>query len=98
MTSIAVSTTTTTEVHTMSTPILRATLVLGALLGAIPVSAQGQGTTISGTVTSDQGTPLQAVSVSIPALNAGGVTNETGRYSFTVPAAQNGKQVVIMAR
>jgi TonB-linked SusC/RagA family outer membrane protein len=70
--------------------------VLCAVVIAAPAMAQAQNTTITGTVTGESGTPLQAVSVSIPTLRAGATTNERGEYSFNVPAS--GQQVTITAR
>ena len=67
------------------------------LLLAGGVAAQ-QATTISGRVTTEGATPLQGVSVTIPSLNIGTFTNETGRYSFTVPATQNGRTITLAAR
>src|SRR5919201_151091 len=62
----------------------RAAAALGLLLGTIASGAQAQGTTtVTGRVTSDAGMPLQSVSVSIPSLNVGAMTNADGRYSFT---------------
>lgn len=65
----------------------RAAVALGLLLGTIAASAQAQGTTVTGQVTNDAGASLQSVSVSIPTLNVGAMTNAEGRYSFNVPSA-----------
>ncbi|HJQ21093.1 MAG TPA: TonB-dependent receptor plug domain-containing protein, partial [Gemmatimonadaceae bacterium] len=80
----------------MSTSFKGMVKVLCALVAAAPAIAQAQNTTVSGTVTGESGTPLQAVSVSIPTLRVGATTNERGQYSFSVPA--NGQQVVLTAR
>jgi len=80
----------------MSTSFKGMVKVLCVLLGAIPALGQAQNTTVSGTVTGESGTPLQAVSVSIPSLRVGATTNERGEYTFNVPATN--QQVVVTAR
>ena len=80
----------------MSTSFKGMVKVLCVLVGAVPALAQAQNTTVSGTVTGESGTPLQAVSVSIPSLRVGATTNERGEYSFSVPATN--QQVVVTAR
>src|SRR6185503_12958365 len=80
----------------MSTSFKGMVKVLCVLVGAVPAMAQAQNTTVSGTVTGESGTPLQAVSVSIPSLRVGATTNEQGQYSFSLPATN--QQVVVTAR
>jgi len=80
----------------MSTSFKGMVKVLCVLVGAIPALAQAQSTTVRGTVTGESGTPLQAVSVSIPSLRVGATTNERGEYSFSVPATN--QQAVMTAR
>ena len=62
---------------------------LTAALALLPamVAAQ-QPATVSGTVTSEAGTPLQAANVFLEGMGLGGVTNAQGRYTFTVPATR----------
>src|SRR4051812_30259030 len=80
----------------MSTSFKGMVKVLCVLIGAVPALAQAQNTTVTGTVTGESGTPLQAVSVSIPTLRIGATTNERGQYSFSVPST--GQQVAVTAR
>jgi TonB-linked SusC/RagA family outer membrane protein len=74
--------------------------VVTVLLGILPAAAFAQqGTTVSGRVTNDAQTPLQSVSVSIPTLGVGAITDEQGRYSFTVPQSRAaGQSVQLSAR
>ena len=74
-------------------------LVALALLGLAPtVLAAQQATVVSGIVTGDAGQPLPAVQVSIPALGAGAITRDDGRYTFTVPAARATGTATVVAR
>src|SRR6185312_15197680 len=59
-------------------------------LGAVPALAVAQQPlTISGHVLSDAETPVQGVSVTIPAIaGVGAVTDAQGHYTFTVPASR----------
>src|SRR4051812_41791787 len=82
--------------HPMARPLTRVVSVLSVLLG-LPLAAQAQ-TTVTGTVTSEAGTPLQAASVSIPALGVGAITTENGRFTFTVPAGRTGTQTLTARR
>ncbi|HEV2018809.1 MAG TPA: TonB-dependent receptor plug domain-containing protein, partial [Gemmatimonadaceae bacterium] len=82
----------------MTGKISRFLAVAGAVLGLSPAFAQAQGTTISGQVTGTGGTPVVGASVSIAALRVGGFTDETGRFSFTVPESANGTTVTVLAR
>ncbi|HXT17023.1 MAG TPA: SusC/RagA family TonB-linked outer membrane protein [Gemmatimonadaceae bacterium] len=74
--------------------------VAALLLGAIPtLAAAQQGTTISGRVTSESAAPLPSVSVSIPSMSAGALTDANGRYSFTLPGNRiAGQTVTLTAR
>lgn len=64
---------------------LRAVVVLGML----PVAALAQqNTTLTGRVTSEGGAPLAGVSVSVPAIRSGALTDNDGNYTFTIPAAR----------
>jgi hypothetical protein len=60
--------------------------------------AAQQGTTVSGVVTGAAGEPLPAVNVAIPSLSVGAVTNDAGRYSFTVPTAKASGTHTLTAR
>ena len=51
-------------------------------------AAAQQGTTISGKVTSEAGTPLASVSVFIEGMNVGTITRDDGAYTIVVPAAR----------
>ena len=70
-----------------------------AFLGLAPVAlAAQQGTIVSGVVTGAANEPLPAVNVAITSLGVGAVTNDAGRYSFTVPAARATGTVTLTAR
>jgi TonB-linked SusC/RagA family outer membrane protein len=61
-------------------------------------SAQG-GTTISGTVTTEQGVPLPGATVLIQGTTTGAHTDDAGRYVIVVPADRaNGQSGVLVAR
>jgi TonB-linked SusC/RagA family outer membrane protein len=63
-----------------------------------PLAAMAQTATITGRVVSD-GAPVQAVAVSIAELGLGGITNDSGRYTITVPSARVlGQSVAVTAR
>ena len=73
---------------------------LAALIGFLPgrLLAQ-QALTISGRVTSESGSPLVSANVFIESMNLGGLTNDAGRYTFTVPPARaTGQRVTLTAR
>jgi TonB-linked SusC/RagA family outer membrane protein len=80
----------------MARPLSRVVSVLSLLIG-LPLAAQAQ-TTVTGTVTSETGTPIQAASVSIPALGVGAITTADGRYTFSVPAGRTGTEVLTARR
>jgi TonB-linked SusC/RagA family outer membrane protein len=62
------------------------------------VSAQA-GTTISGTVTNEQGAPLPGATVLIQGTTTGAHTDDAGRYVIVVPADRaNGQSGVLVAR
>jgi len=64
-------------------------LVLPLLLCAVSSTAYGQ-TTISGTVTSDEGDPLIGVTIRAKEdLTTGTITDIDGKYSLTVPSGAN---------
>jgi hypothetical protein len=62
-------------------------LAVAAALGLAPgmLLAQ-QATTINGRVTNEAGSPLAGVSVSVPTIRSGALTDAEGNYSFTIPA------------
>jgi TonB-linked SusC/RagA family outer membrane protein len=70
-------------------------LLVGA---ASTLGAQG-GTTISGTVTNEQGVPLPGATVLIQGTTTGAHTDDAGRYVIVVPANRaNGQSGVLVAR
>jgi TonB-linked SusC/RagA family outer membrane protein len=73
---------------------------VAAALFSLGASAQAQqAAVISGQVNSEQGRPLVGATVYISELNAGGLTNDAGRYSITVPAERvRGQAVTLRAR
>ena len=82
----------------MTGKISRFLAVAGVVLGLVPAVAYAQGTTISGQVTGTGGAPVVGASVSIPALRAGGFTDDQGRYTFSAPASASGTTVTVTAR
>lgn len=85
----------------MRTRFTRALALACVVLGATPalIHAQ-QGTTISGRVRSEAQQPIQGAAISIPTLRLGATTDETGAYSFAVPAGRTaaGATVALTAR
>ena len=76
--------------------IIEAVTVL--VFAASTASAQG-GTTISGTVTTEQGVPLPGATVLIQGTTTGAHTDDAGRYVIVVPADRaNGQSGVLVAR
>ena len=70
----------------MRTPLRQLSLCAAALLiAALPVSAQ-EPTTLTGTVTTTGGAPVETGSVFIGSLSLGVLTNAQGRYVLIVPA------------
>ena len=82
----------------MTGKISRFLAIAGVVLGFAPALAQAQGTSISGQVTGTGGAPIVGASVSITTLRVGAFTDESGRYSFTVPASADGSAVTLLAR
>jgi len=73
-------------------------LVLVIVAAAMPQLVGAQAT-ITGRVTTETGTGLSDVTVSLPALRVGARTDDSGHYSFTVPAANvTGQVAAIVAR
>jgi TonB-dependent SusC/RagA subfamily outer membrane receptor len=70
----------------------------GFLVALLPVMAAAQ-TAISGRVTSEAGVPVVNATVFLEGMSLGTQADETGRYSFTVPAARaTGQTVQLVAR
>ncbi|MEO7041955.1 MAG: SusC/RagA family TonB-linked outer membrane protein [Gemmatimonadaceae bacterium] len=79
--------------------LLVAVAALAGSMFALPALSQAQSATISGRVTAETGEAIPAATVSVPTLNVGGITDETGRYSFVIPAARlTGGQVTVVVR
>lgn len=70
------------------------------VLGLLPATlAAQQSTTITGRVTSTDGTtPVVGASVNIPELRAGALTDASGRYSFTATTSESGRTVTLFSR
>ena len=64
----------------------------------LPGLALAQNTTISGSVTDDEGEPLIGANVVIESLVLGASTDIDGRYSFQVPATNVGRSLVLTAK
>src|SRR5213594_3602676 len=70
-----------------------------ALLVAGAKSAQAQDAVVRGTITSDRGEPISGANIVIDELRLGVVTNATGQYTLSVPAARvRGQPVVVRVR
>ena len=70
----------------------------GFLVALLPTVMAAQ-TTISGRVTSEGGIPIPNATVFLEGMSLGTQADQTGRYSFTVPAARaTGQTVPLIAR
>ena len=68
-------------------------------LAIAPATLLAQEATVTGRVTTDDGTPMANASVSIPDLGVGSFTRADGRYSVTIPGARvSGQSVTLSAR
>ena len=77
---------------------LRRLLGVGAALVLMPGWASAQeAATITGTVRSDAGQPLQLATVFVEGLGIGTTTRENGEYTLTVPAARVQGQAVTLS-
>src|SRR4051812_1457381 len=77
----------------------KVTAAIALLVGVASVAAAQSGATISGTVTSEEGTPLPGATVLIQGTTIGTHTDDAGRYTIVVPAARaNGQSSVLVAR
>ncbi|HEY1951317.1 MAG TPA: SusC/RagA family TonB-linked outer membrane protein [Gemmatimonadaceae bacterium] len=73
--------------------------VLALLVGVASVASAQSGATISGTVSSQDGTPLPGATVLIQGTTIGTHTDDAGRYTIVVPASRaNGQSAVLLAR
>ncbi|HYT69857.1 MAG TPA: SusC/RagA family TonB-linked outer membrane protein [Gemmatimonadales bacterium] len=74
-------------------------VLLGAL-GTLPIVLQAQQpVTITGTVTTESGSPVGAVEISIPTMGVGALSRDDGRYAMVVPGARAfGQSVTLTAR
>lgn len=85
-------------------PTLIGALMAALVLAVVPhrMTAQtpaAEGATIAGRVVSETGEAIVGASVGIQALGVGAITNEQGRFTFSVPAARvTGQQVTVLAR
>lgn len=72
--------------------------MLAVLPGSLLGQAQ-QGVAVTGQVTSDAGAPLRGVTVFVQGTSIGAVTDDAGRYRFTIPGpAAAARTVTISAR
>jgi TonB-linked SusC/RagA family outer membrane protein len=72
---------------------------VGVLVCAASAASAQAGTTISGTVTTEQGIPLPGATVLIQGTTTGAHTDDAGRYVIVVPADRaNGQSGVLVAR
>ena len=72
---------------------------LALLVGTASTLSAQSGTTISGTVTNEQGVPLPGATVLIQGTTTGAHTDDAGRYVIVVPANRaNGQSAVLVAR
>jgi TonB-linked SusC/RagA family outer membrane protein len=72
---------------------------LALLVGAASTLSAQSGTTISGTVTNEQGVPLPGATVLIQGTTTGAHTDDAGRYVIVVPANRaNGQSGILVAR
>src|SRR4051812_3991298 len=75
------------------------TAAIALLACAASVASAQSGATISGTVTSEEGTPLPGATVLIQGTTIGTHTDDAGRYTIVVPASRaNGQSAVLVAR
>src|SRR5688500_15360735 len=75
---------------------LRQQWIVGVSMLIVPALTAAQGTTITGRVVSDAGTPLAGVSVFVSSMNLGTQTTRDGDYTFTIPAARATNQDVTL--
>ncbi len=79
---------------------VRSVLAIACAATLLPsFAAAQQATTISGRVVSESGAPLNSASVFIEGMSIGSLTDETGKYTFEVPAARvKGQTATVTAR
>src|ERR1035437_1760360 len=79
--------------------LLVAVAALAGSMFALPTASQAQSAIVSGRVTTETGQAVPAATVAITALSAGGITDDQGRYTFTIPGARlTGGTVTITVR
>lgn len=61
--------------------------LLATLIFFIPYNIIAQGTTVSGTVTGDNNTPLNSVSITVKGSTRGTSTNSSGQFTLSAPSA-----------
>jgi len=71
---------------------VRVVVVAFALFASAPAAAQGQAT-ITGTVTSGDGTPQAGATVAVDSLGAAALTDADGRYSLSLPPGNHALRV-----
>ena len=76
----------------------RILVTAAALLGLTSYGAAQQPTTITGHINRDDGTPLGAATVSIPALGISTTSRTDGTYGLLVPAERAGDRVALTVR
>jgi TonB-linked SusC/RagA family outer membrane protein len=79
---------------------VRSAIAIACATALLPsFAAAQQATTISGRVVSEAGAPLNSASVFIEGMSIGSLTDESGKYTFEVPAARvKGQTVTVTAR
>mgnify|MGYP001601178148 CR=1 FL=1 len=75
---------------------------IAALVGSVlvlSVDSAAQSATVSGRVTAETGEAVPAATVAVSALNLGALTDDQGRYSFTIPADRlTGAALTVLVR
>ncbi|HZE08300.1 MAG TPA: SusC/RagA family TonB-linked outer membrane protein [Gemmatimonadaceae bacterium] len=74
-------------------------VAIAAIVCAASTALAQAGTTITGTVTNEQGVPLPGATVLIQGTTIGAHTDDAGRYTIVVPASRaNGQTETLVAR
>lgn len=80
----------------------RLVLIVVTLAGSmltLPALSQAQSATISGRVVAETGEAVPSATVTVAALGVGAITDDQGRYTFTIPAVRlAGGAVTVMVR
>lgn len=78
--------------------ITRRWLALAGVLSLVPALASAQQTsTVTGRATAESGSPLSAVTVTLPELGLGTLTREDGRFAIIIPGARVAGQTVTLS-